>query len=172
MEKQSLFDAYILKVNKTVFIIMCMSIPANLVQSLIHVYSNFAIPIGLSLFALVSLFLFKKKVSPKFITLNIVIALIFTSFVMILDFNTSASAIALGGAIFIGLYLNKRYIFAYGLITLAFLIYLLFFKSSLDMTYSIFNITIFIFGTVAVYYTAKWGKDLIMSASEKEIKVI
>jgi methyl-accepting chemotaxis protein len=87
---------------------------------------------------------------------------------MMLDFSVSAGAIGLGGAIFTGLYLNKNFIIFYGSITFAVLIYILFFKLSVDNSFSMFNMVIFVFGTVGVFFTAKWGKELIMSATQKE----
>ncbi len=168
MENQSLLEVHIGKVNKTVYLIMCLAIPANFGLSLFHFYSNFAIPIGLSAFAIVGFVLMLKKVSSKVFTLNILAALCFVIYAMTLDFSLSAGAIALGGSIFIGLYLNKNFIVFYGSITSIVLIYILFFKLDIDISFSTFNMVIFVFGIVAVFFTTKWGKDLISTAIQKE----
>lgn len=167
MENLNLLDAHIIKVNKTVYFIMCLAIPANFGLSFFGFYSNFAIPIGLFLFAIVGLVLMWKKVSSKVFTLNILAALYFVIYAMTLDFSISAGAIALGGAIFTGLYLNKNFIIFYGSVTSGVLIYILFFKLD-DISFSMFNMVIFVFGIIAVFFTAKWGKDLIMTAIQKE----
>ncbi len=167
MENLNLLDAHIIKVNKTVYFIMCTAVPANFGLSLLGFYSNFAIPIGLFLFAIVGLVLMLKKVSSKVISLNILAALYFVIYAMTLDFSISAGAIALGGAIFTGLYLNKNFIIFYGSVTFVVLIYILFFKLD-DISFSMFNLVIFVFGIIAVFFTAKWGKGLIMTAIQKE----
>lgn len=168
MGNQSLLDAHIIKVNKTVFLIMCLAIPANFGLSILGFYSNYAIPIGLFTFSLVGIILWWRKISSRIITLNILAALYFVIYAMTLDFSVSAGAIALGGAIFTGLYLNKNFIIFYGSITSMVLIYILFFKSDSGISFAMFNMVVFIFGIIAVFYTAKWGRDLIMSAIEKE----
>ncbi len=168
MGNKSLLDTHIAKVNKTVYLIMCMAIPANFVLSILGFYSNFAIPIGLSLFAIVSLVFIWKKIPAKVFTWNLLVALNFVIYAMTLDFSNSAGAIALGGAIFTGLYLNKNYIIVYGSTTFLVLVYTLFFKLDVDISFSLFNLVIFVFGMVAVFYTAKWGKGLIMTAIQKE----
>lgn len=168
MGNQNLLDSHIIKVNKTVFIIMCLSIPANALLSFLKVYSSYTLPLVISAFALIGLFLMLKKASPNIISLIILGALFSTIYLMMLDFSASAGAIALGGAIFTGLYLNKKFIVVYGLITLGVLIYLLYFMLSTDMSLLLFSLLIFVFGTVAVFFTAKWGRELILSASQKE----
>lgn len=168
MENKSLLDVHVIKVNKTVFLIMCMAIPANFVLSLLGFYSNFAIPIGLTLFAIVGIVLKWRKVSAKVFTFNILVALNFVIYAMTLDFSISVGAIALGGAIFTGLYLNKNYIIVYGSLTFIVIIYVLFFKLDVDISFSLFTIVIYIFGMTAVFFTSKWGKDLIMTAIQKE----
>jgi methyl-accepting chemotaxis protein len=167
MKDQNLLNAHIIKVNKTVYFIMCSAIPANLGLSLLGFYSNFAIPIGLTLFAIVGMILLLKKVPTKVISWNILAALYFVIIAMTLDFPISAGIITLGGAIFTGLYLNKNYIVSYGCFTSVVLVYTLIFKS-FDFSVSAFNLVLFVFGITAVFFTAKWGKELILTAIQKE----
>ncbi len=171
MKNHDLMVTFSSKVSRIILFVISLAIPINLLFSYLGIYSTYYAPIILLIFGVLSAILIVKKVSPKIYQITLLIMIYMATFFIMSDFSLSSTLVALFGVICAGMYLNKKIVVIMGLLYCLSITYIQLYMSSLDVQTFIFNVIVFVFATVAVFFITKWGDDLIKRTIEKEEQV-